>query len=228
MLPVLVSILKPQIVRASPGRFHTVNSGTDEPYPGFILCPVVIFLVLFAEGAHVHEEDHGFEIGIMLLCGKSFLDGIHAAHTGTVPVSPLMQITRPHALQPGDSFGRLLVGRPQRAPMIGPVRIENRFKLKAGDDVWIFAVPECIEHTGIEDLEARSDYDGPDPQGDDFVRPIGSRGWCGIPVQSAGFSTDLDLKIPRFPFHRFQFRHGQYVNIEVTTTLHEFVRNDAS
>ncbi len=71
--------------------------------------PLVVAPVALRERPHVHHEDMDFEIGLVLLRHDGFFGGVHAAHRRAVIVA---LVARPDALQEGDPFGGLVVGRP--------------------------------------------------------------------------------------------------------------------
>ena len=71
-----------------------------------VLCPLVVFVEVLAEGAHIHKEDSNLNAFEMLLGDYRLLDCIHTAHRGAVGV-PAGYVPRADTLQESDFF-RLL------------------------------------------------------------------------------------------------------------------------
>ncbi len=83
-------------------RFDKADAG--------IFGAVIVFLVIFAEGADIHVENHTIQVFIGMFFGNhGVFNGIHAANRRAVAVAALVRISGTDALQPGDLFRILAV-----------------------------------------------------------------------------------------------------------------------
>ena len=164
-----------------------MDPGAQKTHPELILRPPVVSFKLFAVGAHIHKEDSGVQgLFAMLLGDHRLLDGVHAAHRGTVTVVAVVQVPGAHALEPGNLLGLFLVRRPDHVALEGPGRGQDPLKLHAGDDVGEGAVMVGLVAGGVKGLEAHRQNDG--PYGDILVqvllgeihRPGGAKFFAGF------------------------------------------------
>jgi len=99
---------------------------------------IVVFLEILAIGPHIHEENGAIQIaGGVLLCNNGLFYGVHTADRRAVTVVAPVDVPGPHALEPRDSIGLLVVRQPHKMPHCGTGGGEDSFKFQRGNDVWM-------------------------------------------------------------------------------------------
>jgi len=169
----LIHVPQPEIVRPGPGGLDGVDSRPNEAHPCLVPGVVVEFLIAFTKRAHVHEENSRIQGAVELFGGQRFLDGIHTADSGAIPMRTFMQVAGADTLQPGDLPGRLVVGWTQRSPAARPVRIDDGFKFKTRNHIGKNPVSEGIKMARIKNLESRGKDDRTNVEHQVFVSAVG-------------------------------------------------------
>jgi len=159
-LPVLISVGQDQIGGAMGSRFHAVNARANKAHPDFVPGAIVVTLEVLAVSAHVHKENGGIQRFFGMFLGNDrFLDGVHAAHAGTVSMSALLEVAGADTLEPCNLLGFGLIGRPHQVSLEGTGGTQNALEFHTGDNVGVPAIAVGVVNVGVKRFKTRRQND---------------------------------------------------------------------
>ena len=133
------------------GREDAVGPAAHEADAVHGLGLVQVALVVFAEGAHVHEKNGRFDAVLESLLGDDGLfQGEHAARAGAVGHGPFLKAPGTDTLDPSDLAGHFAVRGPHQLAQGGAGGRQDALVLEAGHHIRLLRIPEIVQPTGVE------------------------------------------------------------------------------
>ena len=177
-------------------RIYGVNPGSDKS-DAFLFGILIIFVKVFAVGAHIHIKHRTVQrFGAVLFGNDGLLNCVHTAHGRTIRVITPVEISGTDTLQPADLFGLLLIRRPDQMPHIRAGGRQNSFKLQSGQHIGQLGVAIAVKSAWIKGFKSRRKDDGPHVKLNNFIllRVIDgfNRAGLGTYFTSAGFKMNTN------------------------------------
>ncbi len=140
------------------------SDGYVAPYeldPGEVLRSLVEALEVLAVGPNVVVEYRRFQVGVVILREDDLLLDVRAADRRAVGVGALDDLSRAHAVNPGNLLGMLVVRRTQDLAGMRTRGTQQPLEVEAGYDVVDRSIAVVASEPWIVDLVARRQDDRP-------------------------------------------------------------------
>ena len=158
----LVGIAEDEVARArllADGRDH----GALVLHAVLVLGALHVLVEVLAESPHLHIEDRGLDVLVVLLGDDRLLGGVHAADR-RAPGIGIMIVAGADALDPGYLDRMLLVGGPLDNAFVRAGCGEDAFELDGGNHVRPAAEAQFGADLRVVAVEAGAEDDGADVQ----------------------------------------------------------------